>query len=109
MIKKINLEKADKEIVVYIEMLLEKKGMDKLPPEILGDMLVDMYTRFQNFLFLSVMQKMDKDGYRKFDEFVESEPSPEEAQKFLQDNVENLQQVVREAMNEFENVYLGKK
>ena len=85
----LDIEKADKEIITYLELLLEKKGMDKLPSEILADMLMDLYPRFQNFLFLSVMQKMPAEKMDKFESFLESSPTPEESRKFMEENTEN--------------------
>lgn len=107
--QKIDLEKADKGVITYLELLLEKKGMSSLPEDVLADMLLDLYPRFENFLFLSIMQSMEADKYRKFDEFLETNPDPEQSKKFLEENVENLSFVVRKAMDEFESVYLGEK
>lgn len=107
--KKIDLEKADKEVITYLELLLEKKKMTGLPEDILADMLMDLYIRFENFLFLSVMQKMDPQKYQKFDDFMETNPTPTESQNFLQNNVDDLGAVIRGAMAEFEDIYLGIK
>lgn len=104
---KIDFEKVQADILTYLKLLLEKKGMGDLPPEILANMLLDLHIRFNNFLFVSVMQGMGEDGFKKFDEFVESNPSLEESMKFLQDNVENINEVIERARGEFEQVYLG--
>ncbi len=108
-IQKIDIEKADKRILTYLEDLLERKGMGIMPPNILADMLMDLYIRFNNHILLSAMQKMDPEKYKLFDEFIESNPTAEDAQKFLEENVENLDEVMGESMAEFEKVYLGEK
>lgn len=105
-IQKIDIEKADKEILTFLELLLTKKGMGGMPPDILADMLMDLYSRFENFLLLSVMQKMDPEKYAKFDAFLETNPAPEESQKFMEENVPNLREVVKDAMDEFAKIYL---
>lgn len=107
--QKIDIAQADERIVTFLESLLERKGMGIMPPNILADMLMDLYIRFNNHILLSAMQKMDPEKYKLFDEFIESNPSPEKAQKFLEENVENLDEVMGESMKEFENIYLGEK
>jgi hypothetical protein len=108
-LKKIDIDKADDRIVTYLESLLEKKGMGNLPPNILSDMILDLYDRFDSMLFLNVMRSMDPEKYQKFDEFLETKPGIEESSKFLHENVENLEQVLRDTMVEFESIYLGKQ
>jgi hypothetical protein len=107
--QKIDLEKTDKEALVYLELLLDKKGMSSLPGDILADMIMDLYSRFESFLFLSVMQSMEADKYQKFDEFLATNPSSDQSKKFLEENVENFPAVIRKAMDEFESIYLGEK
>lgn len=104
---KIDFEKAQENILTYLKLLLEKKGMADLPPEIMANMLLDLHVRFNNFLFVSVMQGMKDDGYKKFDAFIESSPSLAKSTKFLQDNVENIGEITEKARNEFEQIYLG--
>lgn len=107
--QKIDLEKADDRIVTYLEDLLERKGMGIMPPNLLADMLMDLYIRFNNIVFLSAMQKMEPEKYKLFDEFVESNPTPEDAHKFLEENVDDLDGVIGRAKAEFEKIYLGDK
>ncbi len=103
----IDFEKADKEVLTYLELLLEKKGMGGMPANILSDMIMDLYGRFDHFMTLSVIQKMKPDKYKEFDKLIESNSTPEKTMKFMEENVENLQEVIKEAMEEFEKVYLS--
>lgn len=107
--QKIDLEKVDNEVLTFLELLLAKKGMGGMPAELVADMLVDLHSRFENFILLSIMQKMDPEKYEKFDAFIETNPTPEESHKFLEENVENLKEVVKEAMDEFAKIYLSEK
>lgn len=103
----IDFEKADKEVLTYLELLLEKKGMGGMPSNILADMIMDLYGRFDHFLTLSVMQKMNPDAYKQFDGLLESDPTPEKTMEFMEKHVPNLQEVIKEAMEEFEKIYLS--
>lgn len=107
--QKIDIEKVDSEVLTFLELLLAKKGMGGMPAELVADMLVDLHSRFENFLLLSVMQKMDPENYAKSDAFIETNPAPEESQKFMEENVENLHEVVKESMDEFAKIYLLEK
>ena len=104
--QKIDIEKADSEVLTFLELLLAKKGMGGMPAELVADMLIDLYSRFENFLLLSVMQKMDPEKYANFDAFLETNPTPEDSQKFMEENVDNLSEAVRGAMDEFAKIYL---
>ncbi|PIU07738.1 MAG: hypothetical protein COT31_03805 [Candidatus Moranbacteria bacterium CG08_land_8_20_14_0_20_34_16] len=106
---KIDFKKAQEDILGYLKLLLEKKGMVNLPPEILSEMLLDLHSRFDNYLFASVMQGLNEEGYKKIDEFIESDPKTEELMKFLQDNVPEIDQLIENARGEFEKIYLGEK
>lgn len=103
---KIDYEKAQEDILSYLKLLLEKKGMGNLPSEILANMLVDLHIRFNNYLFVSVLQGLNGEGYKKIDEFLESDPTPEESTKFLQENVSGIDQLIEKAREEFERIYL---
>jgi len=100
-------EKHEKSVLTYLEMLLEKKGMQDLPAEIFADMLVELYLRFEQLLFLSILQELDDDKFEMFQNFMQSEHSREESLKFLTQNSDNLDEIIRRTMREFESVYLS--
>jgi hypothetical protein len=104
--KRITVDNADEQVLTYLKILLTKKGMEILPPEILADMLIDLYSRFESFLFLSVMQNMDPEKYQALDDYLITAPSPEKSMEFLRNNVNNIDEVLQNAMVEFEKIYL---
>ena len=107
--QKPELEIQDKVILTYLEELIRKKGVKKMPEDILSDMVVDLWLRFDRFIFLSVMQTLSSGDHEKFDEFLEKEPNQEEMMDFLKNNVDNLEEVIKQAMEDFEKIYLGEK
>lgn len=107
--QKLDLEKADNQIITYLEILINKKGLGSMPPEILKDMLMDLYPRFEKFLFLSAMQNLTEEGYKKMDAFIGKKPKPEKSMEFLKENIKDFPAVIEKAMNDFEDIYLGKK
>jgi transcription elongation factor Elf1 len=106
-ISKTNSKNVDDEISSYLKSLLEKKGMGILPQEILDNMLVDLYSRFNNFLFLNIMKKIPKEKYKEFDHFRETQPTPKQSMDFMKNNVTNLNKFVEESFLDFEKIFLS--
>lgn len=104
---KINLEQADENVLVFLKTLLEKKGMGVLPDNLVADMLLDLYTRFQNMLLLSIMNEMDTDTLSRFNDLMGEGAEMEESYKFFKENVPNMEEIVVDTMEEFSEVYLG--
>lgn len=105
--QQIDFEKYQKAVLVYLEMLLEKRGMQVLPGEIFADMILDLYLRFEQLLFLTILQEVDDEKFKQFESFMENDHSQEESLRFLTENVENLDEITGKAMREFESIYLS--
>ncbi len=105
----INLKQVDKKIIDYLKVLIHKKKMDKLPAEILSKILLDLYVRFEKVIFLSVMGKLNQEGMKQFDQFVESHPTPKESQVFLKKHVTDYNEVIKQVMVDFEKSYLNEE
>jgi len=103
----INLEQADKNVLEFLTKLLEKKGMGVLPDNLVADMLLDLFIRFQNFLLLSVMNEMDTETLAQFNELIGEGGDFDESLAFFKDKVLNLEEIVAKTMEEFAKTYLG--
>jgi len=104
---KINLEQADENVMKFLTSLLEQKGMGILPDNLVIDMLMDLYSRFQSFLFVAVMNEMDENTLAKFNELLGNEASMEDSYVFFKANVPNMEEIIANTMNEFTNTYLN--
>lgn len=104
---KINLEQADANVLEFLTMLLEKKGMGVLPDNLAADMLMDLFGRFQNFLLLSVMNEMDEKTLAKFNELMGEGADMNESYAFFKANVAGIEEIVIRTMDEFAKTYLG--
>ncbi|HHX58823.1 MAG TPA: hypothetical protein GX706_03595 [Candidatus Moranbacteria bacterium] len=105
--QKLNLEQADEQIKAYLETLLIKKGMDDLPPEIMANMLVDLFSRFNDLLLLNVFKAIPEEKQADLDELLSGEPTEDEMDEFFRKNINNYDGVIAETMKEFERVFLG--
>ncbi len=101
-----NLDHTDEQILTYIKLLLKKKGMDIMPPDILADMILDLYGRFEAHLLVSALAKIDPSKYGEFDRLAEKEDGAQKAVEFIKANLPDYQQVIMAAMAEFEKTYL---
>ena len=104
---KINLEQADENVLKFLTALLEQKGMGVLPDALIADMLLDLYTRFQNLLLISIMNEMDTETLSKFNDLVGEGAEMEKSYKFFKKYVPNMKEITIRAMDEFSGVYLG--
>lgn len=104
---KLNLEQVDAEVVKFLTNLLEKKGMGILPENIVADMLMDLFTRFQSALLISVMNEMDEETLTKFNELMGEGADVDESFKFFKESVPNMEKIIAKTMEEFSKTYLG--
>lgn len=102
-------EKKDlvpKEILVFLQSLLMEKGLDDLPGNIQGDIIYDLYLRYNDFLIASFLQNMDEATRNEFNDLVAKEPKEKELEEFLKSKTD-YQKIVEDTTNEFRNIYLG--
>ncbi len=100
------------EVMDFVKVLLHNKGMDKMPAEILKDMMLDLYLRLENWLMLDLMNVLDEKNLKEFDEFAESQDDPmnldsKELRDFLELRIPNLNEVIENSMKNFSEVYLS--
>jgi hypothetical protein len=105
-IKRTDLNNADEQVLTYIKLLLQKKGMDIMPPDILADMILDLYGRFEAYLMVSLLNRIDPAKYAEFDEAVESEDQAARAVEFFKENLPDYNEAIMDAMADFEKTYL---
>jgi hypothetical protein len=105
--KRQTLDNADDQIVNYLKLLLEKKGMNILPPNLVADMLLDLYSRFEAYLLVSALEQIEPEKYAEFDALMEDEMDPDKGLEFIKNNLPNYKDVTMGAMAEFEKTYLG--
>jgi hypothetical protein len=104
---KINLEQADARILEFLTMLLEKKGVGTLPDEIVADMLLDLFTRFQNLFLLSITKTLSPEALIEFDKIISVGLESESVQNFLKTHIPDLEGLLTKTMNEFAETYLN--
>ena len=92
---------------LYLDRLISDAHEGDLPDNLKEEMKRDLYGRLENFLFTSFIQAMPNDAADKFDELMNNTPDQTDVQKFLRENIENIDSVSAGALLEFKDVYLG--
>ncbi|MCU0679397.1 MAG: DUF5663 domain-containing protein [Planctomycetes bacterium] len=105
--KRTNLNNTDDQFLTYIKLLLKKKGMDIMPPDILAEMMLDLYSRFEAHLLVGALRKIDPGKYEEFDRLVEGEDGAAKGLEFIKANLRDYQTVILEIMADFEKTYLA--
>jgi len=92
----------------FLEKLLADKHKQEIPEKLKDDMMVDLYSRLLHHLLLSYLQVLPDESADAFEKMMDGEPDSTVTQKFLQDNIPNLDDVTDKSLQELSNVYLGK-
>lgn len=101
-----NKKEVPKEILVFLQSLLIDKGLDNLPGNIQGDILYDLYLRYNDFLIASFLREMNEETSKKFNDLLEKEPKEKEIEEFFKTNLD-YKKIVEDTTNEFRDIYLG--
>lgn len=91
----------------FLERLIADKHSQEMPEKLKEDMIADLYSRLLHHLLLSYMQVLPDESAEAFEKMMDSEPDSVTTQKFLQDNIPNLDEVTKKSLQEFRNVYLS--
>lgn len=107
--QKLNLIQADEQVMFYLKTLLERKGLGDLSPEILANMLMDLFTRFNDLLLTNFFKAVSAEKQAALDELLAGEPKEHQVNEFVRENIADYDKVIADTMREFEAVFLGDK
>lgn len=91
----------------FVNRLLEERGIEKLEPEILSQARKDLRERLDDKIRMAMLFAMPSPKLEEFKAMMAT-ASDAEVQKFCQDNIVNLDEVVSVALYEFRQTFLGK-
>lgn len=102
-----NQLKIPPEIQSFLENLIQDAGITPLDEAMKEEMVLEIYSRFDNFLTTTIIKNMPPeylDGFIKLNE--ESRPK-EEIEKFMREKMPNSEKVFAKAFIDFRDIYLG--
>lgn len=92
---------------VFINQLLEEKGINKLDPEIVDQARNDLYNRVENTLNAVIVQHMPEEKLEEFNKLLDEKSSDDDIHRFCQENITNIDEVFAEALISFRLKYLS--
>ena len=97
----------DTNVKNFLKQLLQDGGQTGLPIEIEEQLLEDLNQRLEQKLILVAIDNLVPEKQAELHEMTEKGGKPEEIMIFLRANIVDLDQLFRNAMEEFRNTYLA--
>lgn len=94
------------EVRSYIEDLLTSSGVVTTDTVMREAMVQELFTRLDKFLTIKLLDYLPTEKLEEFADLTEKNPSQEEVQKYIQENVPNAQDIFVLAFGEFRDLYL---
>lgn len=101
------IDEIPQEIRGFLDELLRDANMTSLDQKTHDDMLIELYTRLDDYMIGTIMEKLPQDKMEEFTKMAEGGKTRDELQKYLQDNIPNATEIFANAMVDFRNLYLG--
>jgi len=81
-------------------------GLTIVDPDIMDEMIVQLYTRFDKFLIGEIAEYLPREKLEEFAKIVEKNPTAEQVRDYLLKNLPNAQDVFTVAFAKFRDLYL---
>ncbi len=94
-------------ITQFVEELVKEKNLDGLDQEVLSQIKADLNERVENTLNAAIIENLPAEKLEAFEKMLDDNSSAEATQKFCQENVPNLDQVLAAALLDFRRIYLN--
>lgn len=93
----------------FVKQLLEQKQLpENLEPEVYDKLVSDLTTRVGDLINKRIIESLNDEQLTKFEQIIDNNPEDVEgAQKFIEENVQNKEQITTAALMEFRDLYLG--
>jgi len=95
-----------KNIEEFVDKLIEDKGFNEQDPDIIAQMKSDLLDRVENRINAMIISKLNPEKLPDFEKVLEN-GSEEEIQKFVKENIPDIEEKVAKELLDFKNIYLG--
>lgn len=95
-----------KNIEEFVDKLIEDKGFNEQDPDIIAQMKSDLLDRVENRINAMIISKLNPEKLPDFEKVLDSD-SKEEIQKFVKENIPDIEEKVAKELLDFKNIYLG--
>jgi len=91
----------------FVDKLIEEKGLDGLEKEVLDQIKVDLKDRIEDVINAKVVEKLPPEKLEEFEKLLDQNTSAQATQKFVKDNIPDLEEVLARVFLNFRQTYLG--
>ena len=84
----------------FTDQLIKDAGLDKMPEDFQNEYKEQLLAQLQQRLGLAYMKELSEDQMKKLNKLIE-EQKEEEISKFLEANIPNLQEVMKNTLEAF--------
>jgi hypothetical protein len=97
-----------KEFIDYCLLLLAEKGYN-LPPALISQMTLDLSMRLEAFIIAYILNSLPYEAYQEIEKMAleEKEYTQEDYNNFLNKYLPNYKEIVKQAIEDFRNTFLG--
>lgn len=90
----------------FVDRLIEEKNYENLDAEVLSQMKEDLFERVEDRINAAIVNNLPENKYDEFERLLD-EADDQELQKFCQDNIPNLAEIIAEELLAFRKTYLN--
>jgi len=90
----------------FIDKLIAEKSFENIDGETMAQMKEDLMSRIEDRINAAILEAMPEDKLEDFNKILDS-GTPENIQKFTQENIPNAEEVIAKALVSFRERYLG--
>jgi len=91
----------------FVDKLVEEKGLDGLEKEVLDQIKVDLKDRIEDIINAKIVEKLPPEKLEEFEKLLDQNTSPQATQKYVKDNIPDLEEVLARVFLNFRQTYLG--
>jgi len=95
-----------KNIEEFVERLIKDKKFNEQDPEIIAQIKSDLLSRVENRINAMIISKLNSEKLSDFEKVLNT-GSEEEIQKFVKENIPNVEEKTAKELLDFKNIYLG--
>ena len=95
-----------KNIEDFVDKLITDKGFNEQDPDVIAQMKSDLMDRVENRINAMIVSALDPEKLPDFEKILDSD-SEEEIQKFVKNNIPDIDEKVATELLTFKNIYLG--
>ncbi|NMB56354.1 hypothetical protein GYA19_00235 [Candidatus Beckwithbacteria bacterium] len=93
----------------FLDKIIDEKKYENLLPEVRDQIKTDLQDRVNQYLNARLINKLDDKQVEELQELLKQKSEVEEVNKFFEDRIPNLKEVIAASLLDFRKIYLGLK